>query len=150
MTVQDRLWKMVEKTGNHLTQQQKEQLFAVILEYHNIFAEGPAGFGRTDMVQHSIDTGDSRAIRQNVRRIPLSRREESRKLLQEMLERDVIQPLASQWASPIVLVQKKDGSMRFCVNYRKVNKVTRKEAYPLTRIDDTLDTLSGAKWFRPH
>ena len=146
-TVQDRMWQMVEKTGSQLTQQQKEQLFTVILEYHDIFAEGPADFGCTDMVQHSIDTGDSRPIRQHVRRIPPSRREESRKLLQKMLERDVIQPSASPWVSPIVLVQKKKGSTRFCVDYRKVNKVTRKDAYPLPRIDDTLDTLSGAKWF---
>lgn len=64
-----------------------------------------------------------------------------------MLERDVIQPTNSPWVSPIVLVQKKDGSMRFCVDYRKVNSVTRKDAYPLPHVDDTLDTLAGSKWF---
>ena len=58
-----------------------------------------------------------------------------------------MKPSASPWASPIVLVTKKDGSTRFCVDYRKVNQVTRKDAYPLPRVDDTLDTLSGAKWF---
>lgn len=51
------------------------------------------------------------------------------------------------WASPIVLVKKKDGSFHFCIDYRKLNAVTRKDAYPLPRIDDTLDTLSGAQWF---
>ena len=64
-----------------------------------------------------------------------------------MLKKDVIQPSSSPWASPIVLVKKKDGSTRFCVDYRKVNGVTRKDAYPLPRVDDTLDTLAGAKWF---
>ena len=59
----------------------------------------------------------------------------------------MIRPSSSPWASPIVLVKKKDGSTRFCVDYRKVNKVTRKDAYPLPRVDDTLDTLAGAKWF---
>ena len=58
-----------------------------------------------------------------------------------MLRNDTIQPSSSPWASPIVLVQKKDGSFRFCVDYRKLNAVTRKDAYPLPRIDDTLDTL---------
>ena len=64
-----------------------------------------------------------------------------------MLAKDVIQRSNSPWASPIVLVQKKDGSTRFCVDYRKVNSITRKDAYPLPRVDDTLDTLSGSCWF---
>ena len=69
------------------------------------------------------------------------------RLLDDMLKKNVIQPSTSPWASPIVLVRKKDGSMRFCVDYRKVNAVTRKDAYPLPRVDDTLDTLSGSRWF---
>ena len=68
-------------------------------------------------------------------------------LLHEMQERDVIKPSSSPWASPIVLVWKKDRSTRFCVDYRKLNSITRKDAYPLPRIDDTLSTLAGARWF---
>ncbi|KRX77679.1 Transposon Ty3-I Gag-Pol polyprotein, partial [Trichinella patagoniensis] len=64
-----------------------------------------------------------------------------------MLRRDVVEPSSSPWASPIVLVKKKDGSCRFCVNYRQLNNLTRKDAYPLPRIDDTLDALAGAQWF---
>jgi hypothetical protein len=62
-----------------------------------------------------------------------------------MLKSEVVQPSSSPWASPIVLV-KKDKSFRFCVDYRKLNDVTYKDAYPLPRIDDTLDSLSGSKW----
>ncbi len=64
-----------------------------------------------------------------------------------MLGRSVIQPSSSPWASPVLLVPNKDGSLRFYIDYRNVNSVTRKDAYPLPRVDDTLDTLAGSKWF---
>ena len=64
-----------------------------------------------------------------------------------MQEQGVIEPCSSEWASNIVLVKKKDGSIRFCVDYRKVNNVTKKDAYPLPRIDACLDTLAGAVWY---
>ena len=65
-----------------------------------------------------------------------------------MLEREVAQPTNNPWASAIVFVRKKNGSTKFCVDYCKVNSVTRNDAYPLPHVDDTLDTLAGSKWFR--
>ena len=67
-------------------------------------------------------------------------------LLENMKQLDIICPSRSPWASQVVLVKKKDGSTRFCVDYRKVNAITRKDAHPLPRVDDTLDTLAGSKW----
>ena len=64
-----------------------------------------------------------------------------------MLQRDVIQPSSSAWASGIVIVSKKDGTKRFCVDYRKLNDVTVKDSYPIPRIDDSLEQLSGVQWF---
>jgi len=60
---------------------------------------------------------------------------------------DVIEPSSSPWSSPIVLVQKKDGTSRFCVDYRRLNDITHKDSYPLPRIDDSIEALSGVEWF---
>ena len=142
-----KLWEMVERSEQSLTQVEKERLFALLLEYHDIFAMGSYDLGRTGRVKHKINTGMASPIRQAVRRIPQFQRQEARELLDGMLDRGVIQPSDSPWASPVVLVPKKDGSLRFCIDYRRVNAVTRKDAYPLPRVDDTLDTLAGSKWF---
>lgn len=132
---------------SNLTNKQKEQFFALMSEYSDVIAQGPDDLGRTEVLQHHIDTKDAIPIRQQARRVPLPRRETVQKLLQEMLTKGIISPSKSPWVSPIVLVNKKDGTTRFCVDYRKVNSVTHKDAYPLPRVDDTLDTLSGSNWF---
>ena len=141
------LTEAVERAGENLSGVEMEQLLLLLQEYGDVFAASQSDFGRTGEVHHEISTGNAPPIRQRVRRIAPSQRAEAKKLLKEMLEKDVIQPSSSPWASPIVLVSKKDGSTRFCVDYRKLNSLTRKDAYPLPRVDDTLDTLAGAKWF---
>lgn len=140
------LWDAV--SGNvELDRIEQEQLYQLLIAYHDIFSISQEELGHTCRVQHEIHTGNASPIRQQARRIPSGLREEARKLVQEMLKRDIIQPSSSPWSSPIVLVRKKDGSLRFCVDYRKVNAVTKKDAYPLPRVDETLDTLSGSQWF---
>ena len=140
------LEKMAEKCADDLNDGQREQFSQLLLEYVDIFAED-GELGRTNKIKHSIHTGDAQPIRQPVRRIPLCQRQEMQKLLMDMQSKDVIQPSQSPWASPVVLVQKRNGSTRFCIDYRKLNAVTRKDAYPIPRIDDTLDTLAGSRWF---
>ena len=125
----------------------EEELLTLLLMYEDVLADKDEELGRTAVVQHSIVTGDAPPIKQPSRPIPVARQHEICKLLDEMLQKDVIQPSASPWASPVVLVQKKDGTMRFCIDYRKLNAVTRKDAYPLPRIDETLEALGGSKWF---
>ena len=79
--------------------------------------------------------------------MPPIQQELADKEVEKMLEKGFIKPTDSPWASPIVLVTKKDGSTRFCIDYRRLNDVTRKDAYPLPNINEILETLSGAEWF---
>ena len=127
-----------------LSVQVKQHLLSTLLTFSDVFEES---LGHTDVVQHKIDTGDSRPIRQYPRRLPFAYREETKKQVAEMLDQGVIQPSRSPWASPIVLVKKKDGNFRFCIDYRKLNEVTKKDAHPLPRIDGLLDALQGSKVF---
>ena len=103
--------------------------------------------GTTDLVQHSINTGNAPPIKQPPRRIPLAKMAEANREIDDMLEKGVIKTSDSPWSSPIVLVKKKDGTIRFCIDFRKLNDVTIKDSYPIPRIDTTLDALSGSKWF---
>ena len=144
---QEILWDLVQNSGVDLSSGEKELFYELLLSYADVLACSAADLGKMDPLKHHIDTGNAAPIRQPVRRVLPHRHEKVRQLLDQMLQRGVIEPSASPWASPVVLVQKKDGSMRFCVDYRKVNKVTRKDAYPLPRIDATLDTLHGSQWF---
>ena len=98
------------------------------------------------MVEHDIDTGDARPIKQLPRRPPLAARESEDKILEEMLATGVIEPLTSSWASPVCLV-KKDGTFRFCIDYRRVNAVSKKDAYPIPDNQDALDNLRGSQYF---
>jgi hypothetical protein len=133
--------------ADDLTEDQRSQIAGLILEYQDIFSSGPDDMGHTDLVQHQIDTGDARPIRLPPRRIPIAKQQIETDEIKRMLDRGVIQPSASAWASPVVLVTKKDGTTRFCIDYRKLNDVTCKDAYPLPRIDDTVGTLAGSTFF---
>ena len=113
----------------------------------NVFALDGAQNGRMPSKKMRIDTGSHPPIRQRAYRTPLSKRIQVEEELQKMLDEGVIRPSKSEWASPITLVPKKDGSIRFCVDYRKVNAATRKDAHPLPLIQDIFDSLTGAKIF---
>ena len=130
-----------------LTPDQESSAVKMILRYLDVFT-GPNGeYGRTHLVKHTIDTGDHKPVRQPARRLTWARQEEADRQLDDMLEKGVAEPSQSPWSSPIVLASKPDGSIRFCVDYRQLNDLTRKDSYPLPRIDETLDQLAGAEWF---
>ncbi|CAH8498619.1 unnamed protein product [Dicrocoelium dendriticum] len=123
------------------------KLKEVLLAHSDAFAWQTGDLGRTSVVKHLIDTGNTTPIKTHPRRIPVHWQGELQKLIDEMLKKEVIRPSTSPWAAPVVLVKKKDGGFRLCVDYRRLNEVTRKDAYPLPRIDDLFDTLGGSAYF---
>jgi len=97
--------------------------------------------GRTSLVEHTIETGNQRPIRQALRRQPIAHLD----IIDKQV--DFVEPAASPWSSNVILVRKKDGSHRLCVDYRAVNAVTYKDTYPLPHIDTCLGSMNGAAMF---
>ena len=106
-----------------LPDEHKRQLFTLLKEYHITFSLEKGERGETDLVELRIDTADTPPSRQRARRMPFAVWKEVAKQLKMMQNLDVIQPSRSPWASPVVLVRKKDGSHRFCVDYRELNSL---------------------------
>ena len=134
----------VEGECKHLSEGQRAQLLCLLEKYQYTFRKKP---GRTDVVQHRIDTGDSMPIRGGRYRQSEKERETIRTIVKDMTDMGVVRPSRSPWGASVVLVPKKDGTTRFCVDYRRLNGVTLKDVYPLPRIDATLDQLGGCKFF---
>ncbi|XP_054281163.1 uncharacterized protein LOC128998832 [Macrosteles quadrilineatus] len=118
----------VESTCQELTHQESAKIKDFITRWQDVFEYGSGPRGRTNIVQHKIDTGDAKPIRQAPRRLPLAKRDEAERIIKEMEADGVIEPSSSPWVSPVVLVKKKDGSTRFCVDYRLLNNVTKKDS----------------------
>lgn len=145
--VPEHLKELYEKTTKDLTLKQCKQIAKLLIKHETMLSATDEDLGRTRIIRHKIPTGNAKPIKQPIRRMPVHMQDEASRQINEMLRKDVIQKSASPWASGIVMVEKKDGSKRFCVDYRKLNDLTIKDAYPLPRIDDSLDQLSGAQWF---
>ena len=137
---------LLEKSSDGLDERQIREVKCLVSEYQHVFSKD-GELGRTKEVYHNIDTGNVKPCKQPPRRLPYHQRPEVEQHIENMLKTGVISPSSSPWCSPVVLVKKKDGSTRFCVDYRKLNSVTSKDAYPLPRIDDSLDALAGSCWF---
>ena len=113
----------------HVTEDESYQSEKLLIEYQDIFAKSSSDLGRCDRVQHRINTGNALSVRQHTRRLPFSKRVEQREI-HKMLKKGVIEPSNNPWSASIVLVTKKDGSIRFCVDYRILNDLTVKDHIP--------------------
>ena len=126
----------------------KSQLLALTSKYLDIFAESESDVGVTDLTFHEIDTGDVRPLRQPVRRLPYGEmRAAVEHEVDKLVNADIARASTSPWASPVVMVRKKDGGWRMCVDYRRLNSVTKFDSFPLPRLDEALDAFAGATVF---
>ena len=125
----------------------QQQVNELLIEFQDIFALSDLELGKTNLVKHHIPVTNLVPFKDRHARIPPSQFEPLRKLLRNMEEVGTIRKSNSPWLSSIVLVKKKDGNLRFCIDLRKLNARTVKDAYALPRIEETLDYLAGSKWF---
>lgn len=137
--------EMREALEQHLDQHQIKEAENLLCQWKDAFSQHD--LGHATKVRHHIKLTDDHPFKERSRRITPAMIEEVRKHLQEMLELGVIKRSESPYASNIVLVKKKDGTLRFCIDLRLLNNLTVRDAYALPRIDDTLDALQGAQWF---
>ena len=138
---------LVDDLPTSLSESEKERVVSLLISFSDIFKGPTQPLSGTDIVEHTIDTGDATPIKLPARRVPLKKKPIIDAEVKQMLDDGVIKPSNSPWAAPVVLVTKSDGSIRFCIDYRKLNAVTRKDAFPLPLIEDALQTLGHSRYF---
>ena len=125
----------------------KKETAELLCSYEDVISSNKMDLGSTNIVQHDIQTTTDEPIRQSARRIPIHLQTEVKDHVDELVDNGIVSPSTSPWAAPIVTVRKPDGTLRLCVDYRKLNAVTVKDAFPLPRIDTALDNMTGACYF---
>ena len=125
----------------------KPQIQKFLKKNKDLFASVDSELGHTDTVTMKIDTGNNPPIKLRPYRTPIQNRQVIEKTIDEMMGANIVRRSKSPWSFPVVIVDKKDGSKRFCVDFRKLNQITKPNSYPLPLIDDILALLGKAKYF---
>ena len=148
MTVPEHLTKMYQKNCEGLNQEEDQKFRWLLNQYSDVFATDGYDLGNCNLVKHHIDTGNERPVKHHTRRLQQPQYEECEKQIGELYKAGRIRPSNSPWGSNVLLVKKKDGTWRMCIDYRELNTKTKNnDPYLLPRIDDTIDSLGRAKYF---
>ena len=137
----------VDLDDTELDDTQKEEVRTLLRKWTGVFAGSTLELGLASGIKHRIKLTDEEPFQERARRIPPAMYDEVRQHIKQMLAVGVIRHSNSPWASNVVLVNKKDGSLRLCLDFRKLNYRTIRDAYMMPLIETTLDSMAGAKWF---
>ena len=133
--------------GSNLSEEQIRSAQLMLYEERDAFCTSSQDVGCTEGLKHKIILSDSTPVQKHYVAVPKPLYPELKRYIEDLLNRGFIQRSKSPYSSCCVIVRKKDGSMRLCIDYRELNDKTTADRHPISRIQDTLDSLSGQKWF---
>ena len=138
----------IEHLKGKISDKELDSLRAVLSRNADVFSKHKADIGCCNFLEHEIETEEgSVPHREGARRMTPHKSEACRKEIEMLMEYDMIEPSKSPWACGVVMAKKKGGQLRFCCDFRYLNAVTIKDAYPIPRIDESLSKLGDAKFF---
>ncbi|CAG9086928.1 unnamed protein product [Plutella xylostella] len=135
------------KTGNGLNPAEKDRLYSLLQKYRSCFATNLSELGCTTLAEMRIELNDNRPVIYRPYRMSIHEREKVRNIVEELVQNDIVQESESNYASPVILVKKKTGEARLCIDFRALNSKTVKDKYPLPLIEDQIANLSGNMFF---
>ena len=138
---------LLEDARGKITKESLKKLDDMLWEYQDIFAKDDFDVGNFTAMEHKIETGDTEPIKLPLRRTPVHFVKEEEQMLTNMLQAGIIEESNSSWGAATVLVRKKCGKIRWCIDYRKLNKATKKDVFPLPLMEECIDALQGVQWF---
>jgi hypothetical protein len=130
-----------------LPHEDQKRLKNILTEFADVFSKSKFDIGLAQAEEHRIDTGDAQPIASNPRRVPIGVEEKVDQLVEQLLQHNIIRPSSSAWNSPIVVVSKKNGDIRMCIDYRRLNSVTKRPIFPIPDAQQLFDTLDGSCYF---
>lgn len=141
------VFSQVNLPRDELSEDQLQKVQGLISKFESLFSKGDTDIGYCPYVEHRIELNDESPFKQRFRRIPPSMLDELREHLEQQLSAGIIRRSHSPFSSNVVLVRKKDGQLRICIDYRHLNSRTKKDNYALPRIDEILNSLAGNTYF---
>ncbi|XP_053395476.1 uncharacterized protein LOC128555819 [Mercenaria mercenaria] len=145
--VPEHLQNLYESACKGLLETERAKIAELLVRHQDVFSRNEWGIGLTNITEHSIDTGDAPPIKQRPRKVPLAFASEEKDAIEDLKAKGVIRESTSPWASPLALVRKKNGSVRPCVDYMKLNELVKPDGFPMPHVKDCLVAVAGSTLF---